>query len=259
MYKRQIPFYVSSRNYGVFVNHPENVTFEVASETVSKVAFSVQGERMEYFVMGGKTIADVLGVYTTLTGKPALPPAYTFGLWLTTSFTTNYDEETVSFFIDEMARRDIPLEVFHFDCFWMKEFNWCDFTWDKRMFPDPKAMLTRLKEKKIEICVWINPYIAQQSSLFDEGVKNGYFIKKTDGGVFQCDMWQPGMAIVDFTNPEACKWYKAKLRTLCEMGVDAFKTDFGERIPTADVVYSDGSDPYRMHNYYTYLLSLIHI
>ena len=135
----------------------------------------------------------------------------------------------------------------------MKEFNWCDFTWDKRMFPDPKAMLARLKEKKIEICVWINPYIAQQSSLFDEGVKNGYFIKKTDGGVFQCDMWQPGMAIVDFTNPEACKWYKAKLRTLCEMGVDAFKTDFGERIPTADVVYSDGSDPYRMHNYYTYL------
>ena len=125
---KSIPFYVSSRNYGVFVNHPENVTFEVASETVSKVAFSVQGERMEYFVMGGKTIADVLGVYTTLTGKPALPPAYTFGLWLTTSFTTNYDEETVSFFIDEMARRDIPLEVFHFDCFWMKEFNWCDFT-----------------------------------------------------------------------------------------------------------------------------------
>ena len=61
------------------------------------------------------------------------------------------------------------------------------------------------------------------------------------------------MAIVDFTNPEACKWYKAKLRVLCEMGVDAFKTGFGERIPTADVVYSDGSDPYRMHNYYTYL------
>ena len=249
---KSIPFYVSSRNYGVFVNHPENVTFEVASETVSKVAFSVQGERMEYFVMGGKTIADVLGVYTTLTGKPALPPAYTFGLWLTTSFTTNYDEETVSFFIDEMARRDIPLEVFHFDCFWMKEFNWCDFTWDKRMFPDPKAMLARLKEKKIEICVWINPYIAQQSSLFDEGVKNGYFIKKTDGGVFQCDMWQPGMAIVDFTNPEACEWFKGLLKKLFDMGVNNIKTDFGERIPTK-VKYYDGSDPIKMHNYYTYL------
>ena len=88
---KSIPFYVSSRNYGVFVNHTEKVTFEVASETVSKVAFAVQGERLEYFVFGGETLADVIGVYTTLTGKPALPPAYTFGLWLTTSFTTNYD------------------------------------------------------------------------------------------------------------------------------------------------------------------------
>ena len=117
---KSIPFYVSSRSYGLFVNHPEKVTFEVASETVSKVAFSVQGEHLEYFVIGGEKISDVVSVYTTLTGKPALTPAYTFGLWLTTSFTTNYDEKTVSSFIDGMAERDIPLEVFHFDCFWMK-------------------------------------------------------------------------------------------------------------------------------------------
>ena len=61
------------------------------------------------------------------------------------------------------------------------------------------------------------------------------------------------MAIVDFTNPEACKWYAGYLRKLCEMGVDTFKTDFGERIPTRDVVYYDGSDPIKMHNFYTYL------
>ncbi len=249
---KSIPFYVSSRNYGLFVNHPEKVTFEVASETVSKVAFAVQGEALEYFVIGGEKVADVLSVYTTLTGKPGLPPAYSFGLWLTTSFTTNYDEETCSSFIDEMERRDIPLEVFHFDCFWMKEFNWTDFTWDKRLFPDPKAMLSRLKKKNIEICVWINPYISQQACIFDEGVKNGYFVKKPNGDVYQADMWQPGMAFVDFTNPDAVKWYQSKLSALCEMGVDAFKTDFGERIPT-EVVYFDGSDPMKMHNYYTHL------
>ena len=249
---KSIPFYVSSKGYGCFVNHPEKVMFEVASETVSKVAFAVQGQHLEYFVFGGDTIADVISVYTDLTGKPALPPAFTFGLWLTTSFTTDYDEKTCSFFIDEMERRDIPLEVFHFDCFWMKEYSWCDFTWDKNMFSDPAAMLARLKKKNIEICVWINPYISQRSAMFDEGVKGGFFIKKKDGSVFQADMWQPGMAIVDFTNPAACEWYAGKLRKLCEMGVDAFKTDFGERIPT-DVVYYDGSDPYKMHNYYTYL------
>ncbi len=249
---KSIPFYVSSRNYGVFVNHAEKVVFEVGSETVSKVSFAVQGQKMEYFVIGGEKISNVISKYTELTGKPALPPAYTFGLWLTTSFVTNYDEATVTSFIDGMEERDIPLEVFHFDCFWMREFCWCDFTWDKRMFPNPAEMLKRLKAKGLEICVWINPYVGQRSAMFDEGVKGGYFIKKKDGSVFQCDMWQPGMAIVDFTNPGARSWYAEKLKLLCEMGVDAFKTDFGERLPT-DVVYYDNSDPYKMHNYYSYI------
>ena len=150
-----------------------------------------------------------------------------------------------------MRDRDIPLRVFHFDCFWMKEFNWCDFEWDKRVFPDPKGMLQRLKQKDLNICVWINPYIAQESKLFKEGKENGYFIKRTNGDVWQYDMWQPGMAIVDFTNPDACKWYSGKLKELMAMGVDCFKTDFGERIPVEGVKYFDGSDPYKMHNYYT--------
>lgn len=249
---KSIPFYVSSRNYGVFVNHPENVNFEVASETVSKVAFSVQGQRMEYFIFGGETVADVLSSYTTLTGKPALPPAYTFGLWLSTSFTTSYDEATVNSFIDEMERRNIPLDVFHFDCFWMKEFEWCSFEWDKRMFPDPKGIISRLKERGLKVCIWINSYVGQRAPVFKELAEKGYFIKNKDGSVFQTDLWQPGLAIIDFTNPDARKWFADRIKDLAELGVDAIKTDFGERIPT-DVVYFDGSDPYKMHNYYTYL------
>lgn len=61
------------------------------------------------------------------------------------------------------------------------------------------------------------------------------------------------MAIVDFTNPEACKWYAGKLEALLDLGVDTFKTDFGERIPHIDVVWHDGSDPSKMHNHYTFL------
>ena len=92
---KSIPFYVSSRGYGVFVNTPDRVSYEVASDTVSKVSFTVQGEELEYFVFGSDSIADTLKLYTNLTGKPALPPAFTFGLWLTTSFTTTYDEKTI--------------------------------------------------------------------------------------------------------------------------------------------------------------------
>ena len=249
---KNIPFYLTNRGYGVFVNHPERVSFEVASEKVERVQFSVPGESLEYFVIYGPTPKEILERYTALTGRPALPPAWSFGLWLSTSFTTDYDEKTVTSFIDGMAARDIPLHVFHFDCFWMKEFHWTDLQWNPRFFPDPEGMLRRLKCRGLHICVWINPYIAQRSELFDEAMQKGYLLRKPNGDVWQWDMWQAGMGIVDFTNPEAGKWFAEKLRVLLKMGVDAFKTDFGERIPT-DVVYQDGSEPLKMHNYYSYL------
>ena len=249
---KNIPFYLSNRGYGVFVNHPEKVEFEAATEQVAKVGFSVKGESLDYFLIDGPSMKEVLMRYTDITGKPALPPEWTFGLWLSTSFTTDYDEETVMGFIDGMQERGIPLSVFHFDCCWMREFHWTDFVWDERVFPDPEGMLRRIKEKGIKVCVWINPYVGQESVLFEEGMEKGYFLKRANGDVWQWDMWQPGLAIVDFTNPKAAAWYQDKLGGLLEMGVDCFKTDFGERIPV-DAVYYNGADPEKMHNYYTYL------
>ncbi|MFW6292440.1 MAG: alpha-xylosidase [Spirochaetota bacterium] len=249
---KSIPFYMTNRGYGVLVNDSGPVSFEVASEKVERVQFSVPGEELEYFVIDGPTQKDVLRRYAALTGRPALPPAWSFGLWLTTSFTTEYDEETVTGFVDGMAERDIPLSVFHYDCFWMREFHWCDFVWDPAVFPDPPGMLARLHAKGLKACVWINPYIAQRSHLFEEGKANDYLLRRPNGDVWQWDEWQSGMALVDFTNPEAYRWYQDRLAALIDEGVDAFKTDFGERVPT-DVVYHDGSDPLRMHNYYTLL------
>ena len=250
---KNIPFYISNKGYGVFVNHPEKVEFEIGTEQVTKTAFSVEGGYLDYYLFNGPSMKEVLERYTDLTGKPSLPAPWTFGLWLSTSFTTNYDEETVMSFVDGMLDRGIPLRTFHFDCFWMKEFHWTDFVWDSRVFPDPKGMLSRIKAKGLNICVWINPYIAQESCLFAEGMEKGYFVKRTNGDVWQWDMWQPGMALVDFTNPEACAWYQEKLAGLLDMGVDCFKTDFGERIPVNGIEYFDHSDAKKMHNYYTYL------
>lgn len=250
---KNIPFYVTNKGYGVLVDNEGDVAYEIASEKVERIQFSVEGERLDYYVISGKTPMGTVEKYTDLTGKPALPPAWSFGLWLTTSFTTNYDEATTSSFIQGMADREIPLHVFHFDCYWMDAYEWCNFEWDPATFPDPKGMLKRYHDRGLHICVWINPYIGQKSCLFKEGKENGYLVKKTDGSVWQTDLWQPGMALVDFTNPDAVAWYQGKLKTLLDMGVDCFKTDFGERIPVKDIAYFDNSDPVKMHNYYTYL------
>lgn len=253
---KNVPFYMSNRGYGVFVNTPQKVSYEIGSEKVSRVQFSVPGEVMEYYIIAGDSMKDVLNNYTNLTGKPSFPPAWSFGLWLSTSFLTDYDEETVNHFVDGMDERDIPLEVFHFDCLWMEEFEWVNFSWNQQTFPDPENMLKRMKEKGLKISVWINPYVGQKSPLFDEGMEKDYFIKRPNGDVWQWDKWQAGLAIVDFTNPEAVDWYKGHLTKLMDMGVDSFKTDFGERIPV-EATYYDGSDPERMHNYYAQLYNEI--
>lgn len=137
-------------------------------------------------------------------------------------------EATINSFIDGMAERDIPLAAFHYDCYWMREFHWCDFEWDKRFFGDIESTLKRLHEDK------------------------GYLVRKPNGEVWQTDFWQAGMGLVDFTNPAACEWFKDKVKALLNQGVDAIKTDFGERIPR-DVVWYDGSPKLSMHNWYTQL------
>ncbi|QCH30889.1 TIM-barrel domain-containing protein [Bifidobacterium longum] len=137
-------------------------------------------------------------------------------------------EATINSFIDGMAERDIPLAAFHYDCYWMREFHWCDFEWDKRFFGDIESTLKRLREDK------------------------GYLVRKPNGEVWQTDFWQAGMGLVDFTNPAAREWFKDKVKALLNQGVDAIKTDFGERIPR-DVVWYDGSPKLSMHNWYTQL------
>lgn len=250
---KNIPFYITNKGYGILVDDEGDVSYEIASEKVERVQFSIKGEQLDYYVINGKSPKGTVQKYTELTGKPALPPEWSFGLWLTTSFTTNYDEETTSSFIDGMVQRDIPLHVFHFDCYWMEAYEWCNFEWDPAVFPDPAGMLKRYHDNGLHICVWINPYIGQKSPLFEEARALGYLLKKTDGRIFQTDLWQPGMALVDFTNPDAKAWFQSKLKKLLDMGVDCFKTDFGERIPVKNIAYFDHSDPVKMHNYYTQL------
>ncbi len=250
---KNIPFYMSSEGYGVFTDHTGQVSYEVCSEKVGYVSCTVPGEQLRLHVMYGKTPADLMTVYTALTGRPALPPAWSFGLWLSTSFKPSYDEDTVAKLIGGMQERSIPLRVFHFDCYWLRALHWCDFEWDPEAFTDVRGMLARYHEKGLKLCCWINSYVAQDTEMFEEGAKRGFFLKRADGlGVKQVDNWQPGMAIIDFTNPEAYRWYAGKVKGLLEMGIDAIKTDFGERIPI-DVTYFDGSDPVTMHNYYSYL------
>jgi alpha-D-xyloside xylohydrolase len=206
---KNISFWMSSRGYGVFIDTPERVELEIGSERCCRVQTSVEGQRLRWFIIHGPSPREILRKYAILTGASGSLPSWSFGLWLSTSFTTSYDEKTVNSFLSGMKARDIPVEVFHFDCFWLKAFQWCDFEFDKDMFPDPKGQITRLKADGVikKVCVWTNPYLGQASPVFAEAAAKGYLLKRKNGDIFQWDMWPTGMGIVDFTNPDACAWY----------------------------------------------------
>ena len=210
---KNVPFYMTNRGYGVFVDIPANVSFEVGSEASARPVLR-RGRILEYFVIYGPEPKDVLRRYTALTGRPALLPAWSFGLWL-------------SHVVHDRLRRgdrqrrsstawpsaDIPLSVFHFDCFWMREFHWCDFEWDPPTFPDPDGHAARgCTSTALKVCVWINPYIAQRSRAVRARARR-------DGLPGQARRRQRlavgpvagrAWALVDFTNPAARAWYQAQ-------------------------------------------------
>lgn len=263
---KNIPFLLSSRTYGIFVNNTGKINFEIGSECPTKTQFSVPGESMEYLVIAGDSSKHVLSLYADLVGKPSLPPAWSFGLSLTTSRITEYDEETVLEFVDGMIERGIPLSVFHFDDFWMKGFEWTSFLWDRQRFPDPGALIRKLHDRGIRVCVWVSPCIGQKSPLFHEGLDGNYFINTGSGDVYQRDFPQAGTAMIDFSNLVARGWFQKNLEDLIKLGVDTFETDFGEYAPTPDldyggkarregISYKNGLSPESMHNYYSFLYS----
>ncbi|KAG5734548.1 Alpha-xylosidase [Termitomyces sp. T112] len=209
---KNVLFFLSSHRYGIFVLYPGLVSFEVQSERMTRVNIAVPSELLSMYIIQGPLPKDIIQQYTLLMGLLALPPVWSFGLWLSMSFTTDYNKTTVNLFLEGMDKWDISVDVFHYDCFWQKAFHWCDYIFDEVYFLDPGAQLARLKAQGYHI----------------SGVTNGYFIQKSDSSVWQTNFWQAGMANIDFTNPAACEWYQAKLEALIDLGIDCFKTNFAE-------------------------------
>ena len=254
---KNLPLVVGSRGYGIFVDVPTAVTFHLGSASNRAYTVEAAGEELDYYLIAG-TPKEIVSAYTELTGRPAVPPEWAFGLWASTCFV-----QFTTASVLEIARRlraeGIPCDVFHLDSFWQRALMWCDFEWDSARIPDPKHLLAELHREGFHNCLWINPYVSLQSALYREGATHGYFLRRPDGTVYHPVVWsqrtERGMglcAIVDFTNPAAAAWYRGKLEAQLAIGADSFKPDFAEEIPD-DAVFANGLTGAEMHNPYPLL------
>jgi alpha-D-xyloside xylohydrolase len=268
---KNIPILLSSRGYGIFINSYERIVWELGTVTCQSYIFSVSGDHLDVYLIFGPKLSVILKRYVDLCGHAALPPKWSFGLWL--SSTGQYrDQAAMEKLVNGLKDHQIPADVIHLDTWWMRWRKYCDFQWDDRAFPDHQNFIKKLHQQDLKLSLWMQPYISIESELFEIGKRLNYFVKRADGEVYVIDYglslaprpdgiirtaglhegWNAPVAIIDLTNPAALQWFQDLMRPVLREGVDAFKTDFGEDIPE-NSVFNNGQSGKSMHNLYALL------
>ena len=248
---KNVPFFVSTRGYGILVDGTSAIEFDMAATHHSATSIIVPDSALDYYVIAGPELKDVVARYSDLVGHPILPPKWAFGLWMSSGFKEDSADDVIAR-ARALRDRDVPCDVIHLDCYWQKHGSWSDLQWDLDLFPDPKALLDELHERGFRVCAWMNPYIGIESPLFDQAVEKGYFLKHSDGSDAVYQIWgshHPKVGIIDITKPSAVHWLRGLLRDVLEAGVDVMKSDFGEAVPR-DTIADNGMTGDQLHNLY---------
>ncbi|MEO9021549.1 MAG: TIM-barrel domain-containing protein [Ginsengibacter sp.] len=250
MYK-PVPFFMSSRGYGMFVHTTSPVTMDFGyAHDGSKTLFVGDDQLDMFFFIGSPK--EILTEYTGITGKSSLPPLWSFGLWM--SRFSYQSQKEVMMVADKLRKYSVPCDVIHIDAGWFQKGINCDFEFNKETFPDPKKMTTFLKQKGFRASLWQIPYFTPLNPIFDEVVKKKLYVQNGNGDVATED------AILDFSNPDTIEWYSKKIKALLRLGISVIKADFGEAAPLEGYYASGRSGYYEHNNYplrYTQLVSKI--
>ena len=239
MYK-PVPFWFSNRGYGVFLHTSAPVTCDFGATYVGATKLFMADEALDLFLFLG-TPAQILDEYTDVVGKTPMPPTWSFGTWM--SRITYFSQEDGYEIAARLRENRIPADVIHFDTGWFGVDWQCDYKFAEDRFPDPAKMIRDLKDQGFHISLWQLPYFTQHNAFYPELIEKNLVVRNADGSLPYED------ACLDFTNPEAVRWYQDKLRGLLEMGVGAIKVDFGEGAPY-DGFYANGRGGLYEHNLY---------
>ena len=252
---KNIPFYLSSRMYGVFFHTSDYCKLSLADHSSRSVQFLCDHATLDVFLIGGQTPEEILKGYRMLTGFPAMPPLWSFGIWM--SRMTYFSADEVEDICNRLRQEHYPCDVIHLDTGWFRTDWLCEWRFNPERFPDPKGFISRLKENGFKVSLWQLPYIAQGAEQLEEAKKNHYISQPTKeeetstGGASNFSALDYA-GTIDFTYPKATDWYKySLLKPLLDMGVKCIKTDFGENIHMAHQYHS--SSPERLNNIYALL------
>lgn len=243
---QSIPFLIVNEpecSYGIFLDNPGRSVFDMRT---SSEAFTVQADTggLDYYVIPGPQLKDVVMRYTALTGRIQLPPQWSIGYHQSRYSYMDQDE------VMEMARtfreKEIPCDVIHLDIHYMNEYR--VFTFDPARFPDPKAMIEELKTMGIRIVPIVDPGVKLDPDycVYQEGTDSDLFCLKPDGSPFVGPVWPGPSVFPDFSDAKAREWWGDLHRFFTDMGIEGIWNDMNE--PS---VFNENKtiDPDTLHRY----------
>ena len=239
MYK-PVPFFMSDRGYGIFLHTSAPVTCDFGNSYIGLDKLFMGDEKLDIFFFLG-TPAEILDAYTSLVGKPSMPPLWSFGTWI--SRISYFSQEEGYDIAENLRAGKYPADVIHFDTGWF-DVDWqCDYKFSPKRFSDPEKMLKDLDQMGFHVSLWQLPYFSQKNSYFPELIEKNLYVRNGAGQLPQEDV------VLDFSNPEAVRWYQDKVAGLLRIGVSVIKADFGEGAPL-NGWYASGKSGWYEHNLY---------
>ena len=228
-----IPFYIGLQRgiaYGIFFDNSYRSYFDFGKSSQQRAWFGAEGGELNYYYFYGPSIKKILGRYADLTGHMPLPPLWALGNQQ--SRWSYYPEAMVEEVVNEYRRRDLPLDVVHLDIDYMHGYR--VFTFDKERFPDPKGLSDKLGRQGVKLVTIVDPGVKQPQDkneryhAYDQGVEKNFFQRRRNGDLFVPRVWPGESVFVDYTMPEARRWWGDLHRAYTDNGIAGIWNDMNE-------------------------------
>ena len=258
---KSIPILYGMRNghpYGLFFDNPYRSHLDLGRENRNYYFYAAVDGNIDFYLIGGDSLKDVVTNYTYLTGRTPLPQRWMLG-YQQSRWGYSRSAEEVEGIVDGFKKHNLPLDAIHFDIDYMEGYR--VFTFDKKKFHgDPQKFIADLKKRGVRVVCIIDPGVKKDPAykVYQEGIKKGYFVKNPDGSVYENKVWPGTSVFPDFGRKEVREWWAKNDHFLTKLGVSGIWNDMNEpasfegEIPD-NIVFTDGdhaSTHKKMHNVY---------
>jgi alpha-glucosidase len=260
-----IPFYLGLQKgaaYGIFFDNSYRSYFDFGRLSQEQIWFGAEGGELNYYFFYGPSIKKILGRYADLTGHMQLTPLWALGVQQCRY--SYYPQSVVEEVVRQYRERDLPLDVIYLDIHYMNGYR--VFTFDPNRFPDPKGLTEKLAKQGVKTVVIVDPGVKYQPPVleptpqpgqlaeeltfdeamsatpggralarqdrsyyvFDQGLAANYFQRRKSGQLFVPKVWPGDSVFVDFTLPDARRWWGDLHRAYTDNGVAGIWNDMNE-------------------------------